>query len=238
MLGVAAMAAVGAARTMVESDNQAGDAPLPSPATSGADDQVALNIDLGLDGEPKGITRIFFKPQLARSELSVVECRVPLGLLIEQRNNTIVVTGALPGYSAIHQAFPGDILRAVTAYAEVVSGAPMWQQVASGTPMGTRQRKRLLFRADGASYSDVRNAIASHREAEGGNGVVTLVIERQSNSSVRPSPREAAQLQSLTEVLMQDLQMPTQRGMTDELDSLSAAQRARRLLGLDEEADD
>ena len=64
---------------------------------------------------------------------------------------------------------PGDILRAVSAYKEVITGAPMWRQMMSYTPVGTPQLKRLLFRCDDASYYDVRNAIASHRAGDGGN---------------------------------------------------------------------
>ena len=54
----------------------------------------------------------------------------------------------------------------------------MWQQVTSGTPLGDVSLKRLLFRTDDATYTDVRNAIASQRGSEGGNDMVTLVLER------------------------------------------------------------
>ena len=64
-------------------------------------------------------------------------------------------------------------MRAVSLYAMVAGDAPMWQQVTSGTPIGTRSTKRLVFTTEGATYVDVRNAIASHRPSEGGNGVVT-----------------------------------------------------------------
>lgn len=136
-------------------------------------DKVCVEVDLGDDGEPKGLTRLFFRRLLPRSELLQLQLRVPLGLLIEENEETghIVVTGALPGYGALGQVEVGDVIRALSCYAEVVSGAPMWQQVTSGTPMGTRALKRLAFTTEGATFSDVRAAIAScavHSEAGGG----------------------------------------------------------------------
>jgi hypothetical protein len=121
-----------------------------------------MEVDLGDDGEPKGVTRLFFKRLLPRSELLQLQLRVPLGLLIEEsETGRIVVTGALPGYSALGQVEVGDVIRALSCYAQVVSGAPMWQQVTSGTPVGTRALKRLAFTTEGATFSDVRAAIAS-----------------------------------------------------------------------------
>ena len=199
-----------------------------------ADDKFAIDVDLGDDGEPPGICRLLFKPLLPRSELLQLQLRVPLGLLIEESSaSTIVVTGALPEFSAISQVEPGDLVRGITAYREVISGAPMWQQVTSGTPMGTRQLKRLVFRCDeGAGYGDVRDAIASHRE---GNGVVTLLVERAVNASTPLKPRAAPRLESLQSVLARDLSLPAGAGADAALDGLSPAERARRLLGSDEE---
>ena len=117
---------------------------------------------------------------------------MPLGLVIEEDDEgRIVATGALPGYGAYPTVQPGDILRAVSAYKEVITGAPMWRQMMSYTPVGTPQLKRLLFRCDDASYYDVRNAIASHRAGDGGNGIATsLVIERAAGAEV-PAPDSA-----------------------------------------------
>ena len=76
-------------------------------------DRVGIDVDLGDDGEPRGITRLYFKPRLPRSELIRLQLRVPLGLVIEEdeTNGDIVVTGALPGYSSFGQVEPGDLLR-------------------------------------------------------------------------------------------------------------------------------
>ena len=88
--------------------------------------KVAVEIDLGEDGEPKGVSRLTFTPKLRRSQLLQVDLRVPLGMVIEEtKDGDILVTGALPGYSAIKQVEPGDLIRAVTAYREVLTGAPM-----------------------------------------------------------------------------------------------------------------
>lgn len=228
-LGVAAAFAVVAARRLVEDEPS----PSPPPPPPTVDDKVALDIDLGDNGEPPGLTRLLLKPTLPRSDLVVLQLRVPLGLLIEERNGTIVVTGALPGYSAISQVEAGDVVRAVTLYAEVVAGAPMWQQVTSGTPVGSRSLKRLLFRTDGGTFADVRGAIASHRTSEGGNGAVTLVVEREVEPSVPLAPRDARppRLEPLRDVLARDLRLPGASAMgEDELGELSLGARARRLL--------
>ena len=45
---------------------------------------VAVDVDLGENGEPKGVTRINFKPLLPRSEFLLIEPTPPLGLLIEE----------------------------------------------------------------------------------------------------------------------------------------------------------
>ena len=175
--------------------------------------KVAIAIDLGPDGEPAGVQQIVFTPLNASGELFSVDLRVPLGLVIEEDDEgRIVATGALPGYGAYPTVQPGDILRAVSAYKEVITGAPMWRQMMSYTPVGTPQLKRLLFRCDDASYYDVRNAIASHRAGDGGNGIATLVIERAAGAEV-PAPdsatlaaiAEATGLEPLKDVVMRDL---------------------------------
>ena len=114
---------------------------------------------------------------------------MPLGMLIEvvddgapsgqwYQKTRVVVTDALPGYSAYSMVQKHDLLRAVTAYRTVIvapEGFSAWRQLTSYTPVGEPALRRLIFRCEGASYDDVREAIQSHRE---GNGIATLVIER------------------------------------------------------------
>ena len=191
---------------------------------------MVVDIDLGEDGEPAGTSRISFKPLLPRSDFILLELRVPLGLLIEEANERIVVTDALPGYSAIKQVEKGDLVRAVTAYAQVAGSAPMWQQVTSGTPLGDVSLKRLLFRTDDATYTDVRNAIASHRGSEGGNDMVTLVLERAVESGTPLADRGAPlERESLAAVIARDIQQAPAKAIGD--DDATAAERAERLLG-------
>ena len=153
-------------------------------------------------------------------------------------NGTIYVTGALPGYSAINMVEEGDLVRGVSAWADVVGSAPMWQQVTSGTPIGEVERKRLIFKTDGALYSDVRDAIASHRSEETGEvDKVTLVIERRLNAST-PMPLQGdgtgrARLESLTEVLKRDLSKPAEIGRQE----AGPVERARRLMEVEEDED-
>ena len=191
---------------------------------------MVVDIDLGEDGEPAGISRISFKPLLPRSDFILLELRVPLGLLIEESDARIVVTDALPGYSAMKQVEKGDLVRAVTAYAQVAGSAPMWQQVTSGTPLGDVSLKRLLFRTDDATYTDVRNAIASHRGSEGGNDMVTLVLERAVESGTPLADRGAPlERESLAAVIARDIQQAPAKAIGD--DDATAAERAERLLG-------
>jgi hypothetical protein len=170
LLGAFGLGVVVAARGMLR--NQEPLEALAPPVRAPIVDKVCVELDLGDGGEPKGVTRLFVKRLLPRSELLQLQLRVPLGLLIEEDASTgrIVVTGALPGFSALGQVQAGDVIRAVTCYAEVVSGAPMWQQVTSGTPMGTRALKRLAFTTEGATFNDVRAAIASCAERDTGRG--------------------------------------------------------------------
>ena len=165
---------------------------------------MVVDIDLGENGEPAGVSRISFKPLLPRSDFILLELRVPLGLLIEESDDArIVVTDALPGYSAIKQVEKGDLVRAVTAYAQVAGSAPMWQQVTSGTPLGDVSLKRLLFRTDDATYTDVRNAIASHRGSEGARARVQRAVESGTPLAERGAPLER---ESLAAVIARDIQ--------------------------------
>ena len=80
---------------------------------------------------------------------------------------------------------------------------------------------------------DVREAIASHRPDEGGDGRVTLVIERPVNSTTPLAPRDvrAAGLEPLQDVVLRDLRAPAASGLDEQV---SGAERGRRLLGLDD----
>eukprot|EP00316_Scyphosphaera_apsteinii_P012645 CAMPEP_0119335648 /NCGR_PEP_ID=MMETSP1333-20130426/90023_1 /TAXON_ID=418940 /ORGANISM="Scyphosphaera apsteinii, Strain RCC1455" /LENGTH=226 /DNA_ID=CAMNT_0007346249 /DNA_START=202 /DNA_END=882 /DNA_ORIENTATION=- len=199
-------------------------------------EKIAVEVDLGADGEPKGVSRLTFKPLLKQSVLLQVDLPVPLGMVIEETDiGEIVITGALPGYSAIKQVEVGDLIRAVTAYREVLTGAPMWQQVISYTPVGKMETKRLIFRTEGATYADVRDSIASHRVEEGGNGMVTLLLERAVNDTTQMTPRDAepAQLEPLQDVILRDLRKkPVQDAVEEEIKTLNPQERARRLFEL------
>ena len=137
------------------------------------------------------------------------------------------------------------MLRALTAYVEVVGSAPMWQQVASGTPLispsgGSRggSLRRCVFRCEGATYRNVRDAIASHRTDDGGNGEVTLVVERPVNASTPLAPRDdgGARLQPLSDVILRDLASGADAEKAAEpQDEGSAASRARRFFGVDDD---
>ena len=161
-LAIAGLASVGVAWSLVEREEDEDVDTLPV-TDRGEVRKVTVDVDLGANGEPKGEQRLFFKPLLPRSEFVLLELRVPLGLLIEEQQlsspqqllldelasggsapagaagggaGTILVTGALPGYSAFNQVEKGDLLRAVTAYAAVAGDAPMWQQVRLGLGLG------------------------------------------------------------------------------------------------------
>jgi len=110
----------------------------------------------------------------------------------------------------------------------------MWQQVSSGTPMGTMQLKRCFFKIDAdARYTDVREAIASHRSSDGGDGVVTLVLERPVNSSVplETDPLQSPRLAPLQQVLLRDLTQAPSKGLEEELERNSVGDRIASLLG-------
>lgn len=211
--------------------------PIVASASSPSAGRVALSVDLGADGEPSGVSRLIFAPRLARSEFVQLNISVPLGLrIIETDDGDILIEGALPGYGADGQVEPGDLVRAVTAYRQVVSGAPMWQQVISYTPVGEIKTKRLIFRTEGATYADVRDAIASHRQEEGGNGMVTLVVERARDEGTPPTqPRDAEPigLEPLGDVIKRDLQKKAVKDeLTEAVERPSASERAKRLLDL------
>lgn len=210
---------------------------------------MRLTVDLGKDGEPKGQTSVVFKPLMSRSVFVQVDLRVPLGLVIEETEQDhpypgrVMVTGALPGYSAIGQVEVGDYVRGLTAYRQVMTGAPMWQQVISYTPQGKMQLKRLFFRTEGATFEDVREAIASHRE-EGANQTVSLVLERplvnisaEEGITPRLSPEEiAAGREKLQDIIISDLKKGrVKSGAEEELDQLSTPERAKRLLSPDDD---
>eukprot|EP00316_Scyphosphaera_apsteinii_P005262 CAMPEP_0119313470 /NCGR_PEP_ID=MMETSP1333-20130426/29195_1 /TAXON_ID=418940 /ORGANISM="Scyphosphaera apsteinii, Strain RCC1455" /LENGTH=263 /DNA_ID=CAMNT_0007318313 /DNA_START=240 /DNA_END=1031 /DNA_ORIENTATION=- len=238
LLCVSGMAAVTTARQLVidENEKESTDS-LRGKQVVPPSDKVALSVDLGNDGEPRGVSRVLFKPILLRSDFLKLEASVPLGLLVEERDGGIIVTGALPGYGAFQHVQEGDWVRAVTAYVQVVAGAPMWQQVTSGTPIGKRQLKRVIFRTDNATWADVRSAIASHQEDSGGNGMVTLVVERFVNESTPLAPRDgsAMGLEPLQDVLMRDVKLPVALG--GEENERSLIKRAGRLLGRNEPDD-
>jgi hypothetical protein len=160
---------------------------------------VRLDIDLGQSGEPKGVSTINFVPLLPDSEIFVMRLGLPLGMLIEVvedggssiagtwfQNTRVVIKDALPGYSACKSVQKGDLLRAVSAYRTVVvapGGFSAWRQLTSYTPVGEVQLRRLIFKTEGASYDDVRDAIKSHNE---GDRIATLVIERAREPSAIP----------------------------------------------------
>jgi hypothetical protein len=136
-------------------------------------------------------------------------------------------------------------VRAVTAYREVVSGAPMWQQVISYTPVGEIRTKRLIFRTEGATYADVRDAISSHRTEEGGNGIATLVIERALNAtstaSMAPTAAEEPPigLEPLADVIKRDLQKKAVKDeITEAVERPSVRERAQRLMDLGFDVDE
>ena len=95
----------------------------------------------------------------------------------------------------------------------VAGDAPMWQQVTSGTPLGDVALRRVIFRTDDATYDDVRSAIASHRVGDGGNGLVTLVVERaRGEDDGEAEAAGPAQLEPLQQVLARDLSRAPARG--------------------------
>ena len=232
-LAVAGVAGSASAYSLVQRDSLADEgAVAPSPPPTGPR-KMAVEVDLGLEGEPKGVSRLLFKPLLERSELVLLELRTPLGLLIEERadhGGSIACKGALPGYSSFGKVEEDDLLRAVTGYAMVAGDAPMWQQVTSGTPVGDVALKRCIFRTDGATtYGDVRSAISSHRPGDGGNGVVTLIIERALNSSTPDAPpAERPRLEPLQDVIARDLAAPRAPPSKDA--QLPNSERAKRWL--------
>jgi len=203
-----------------------------------ATDKVRLTVDLGRDGEPKGTQNVAFTPLLSRSQFVIEHLNVPLGMNIELLDDGAVqVTGSLPGYSAADAVLPGDLVRGLSAYKMVIGGAPMWQQVMSYTPRGKLELKRLFFRTEGATFEDVRDAIASHKE-DGANKTVILVLERPVDEKGEPTPRDEgpAALEPLSDIILRDLKKsPIQGGIDEELDKQSVPERARRLLSPDDD---
>jgi hypothetical protein len=189
---------------------------------------VRLDIDLGPSGEPKGVSTINFTPLLPDSDIFVLQLGLPLGMLIEVveagggsiagnwfQNTRVLVQDALPGYSACRSVQKGDLLRAVSAYRSVVvapQGFSAWRQLTSYKPVGEVQLRRLIFKTEGASYDDVRDAIKSHNE---GNRIATLVIER----ARKPSTPE----QALGEASRADVGAADAGPSTDSGDQLASA---------------
>ncbi|EOD30497.1 hypothetical protein EMIHUDRAFT_232852 [Emiliania huxleyi CCMP1516] len=176
------------------------------------------------EGEPAGLQKLSFSPKLDRSDFVLLELALPLGMLIEETaDGDIVVNGAMPGYSAAggyeepDRVLPGDIL-------------------ASYTPVGKLETKRLIFRTEGATFADVRGAIASHREDDGGNGVVTLVLERAVSASTplnQTRDTEPPRLEPLSDVILRDLKKKrVEDDLTKQVEGMSAAERTQRLLDL------
>ena len=254
-LTAASLAAVLAASSLIksqaDSSGQSEDGhatPLPPPLRppTNASPKVAIDIDLGPNGQPTGVSRLFFKPLLPRSQFLVVNLTAPLGLVIEERESdaAIVTTGTLPGYGAAGTVAEGALIRAVTAYAEVIGDAPMWQQVTSGTPIGDIRLARLVFSTEGATYVDVRDAIASHKEADGSEQdrvrtpQVTLVLERAVNATASVTPRGGVPaLESLADVLKKDLSKRAV-GEIGSSGKAGAIERARRALGANDDVID
>ena len=114
----------------------------------------------------------------------------------------------------------------------------MWQQLFSYTPSGKLELKRLFFRTEGATFDDVREAIASHKE-EGANQTVTLVLERpvdvSSGEEGTPRLEGAPKVEPLQDVILRDLKKGPVKGVEEELDKLSAPERADRLLSPDDD---
>ena len=112
---VLALAALGPRRTAVHRARP--------PISSASEDisggvgrgRVAIEVDLGKDGEPAGVSRLNFIPQLDRSDFLLLNLRVPLGMLIEETDDgAILVTGAMPGYSSDGAVESGDVCAAVS----------------------------------------------------------------------------------------------------------------------------
>ena len=81
-LAIAGLGSVGLAWSLVERE-EAED--VDTPPAAGEVRKVTVDVDLGPNGEPKGEQRLFFKPLLPRSEFVQLDLRVPLGLVIEER---------------------------------------------------------------------------------------------------------------------------------------------------------
>jgi len=111
--------------------------------------------------------------------------------------------------------------------------------VISYTPQGKPTLKRLVFRTEDASYRDVRDAISSHRKEDGGNGYVTLVLERVVGDD-EPLPFDdepaAPTLEPLKDVIWRDLQKKDRSG--EQSGQRGVAERTRSFFGVDEEEEE
>ena len=81
-LAIAGLGSVGVAWSLVEREEAE---EVDTPPAAGEVRKVTVDVDLGPNGEPKGEQRLFFKPLLPRSEFVQLDLRVPLGLVIEER---------------------------------------------------------------------------------------------------------------------------------------------------------
>lgn len=209
-------------------DNENASAVVLDSQTAARKEKVAMFVDLGDDGEPKGKNRMLFKPNFERSEFIMVDLQLPLGIVIQvMPNGNTLVQGAYPGFRGFNTVQPGDLIRGLTGYRETVGGAPMWRQLISYGPVGTKALRRLFFKTEGATYPDIRDAVRSHRVDDGGNGIVTLVLEREVNSSMPMTPRAVPTLAPLKDVLLDDL--GAEYSADDMLEKTSVAERARQL---------
>ena len=81
-----------------------------------------------------------------------------------------------------------------------------------------------------------RDSIASHRVEEGGNGVVTLVLERSVDASTPlNTTRDSTppRVEPLADVIKRDLQRKrVEDDLTKQVEGMSAAERTQRLLDL------
>ena len=90
------------------------------------------------------------------------------------------------------------------------------------------QLKRCFFRIDkDARWGDVRDAIASHRTSEGGDGIVTLVLERPVEDDSAPLAREpaTAKIAALQDIVLEDLKRGPAKGLEEELKKRDLGQR-------------
>ena len=84
-LAIAGLGSVGVAWSLVEREEREEAEDVDTLPAAGEVRKVMVDVDLGPNGEPKGEQRLFFKALLPRSEFVLLDLRVPLGLIIEER---------------------------------------------------------------------------------------------------------------------------------------------------------